>query len=85
MAGPIWPERTFFETMQDDPRRSRTLALLPAEMGSDPVSNSQAKERNFASRLSILKWLKKKPPFFSSFRFAEDIPGGVSLETSEVR
>ena len=85
----IWPgpngrSERFCRRMQDDQRRSRTLALLPEEMGSDPVSNSQTKERNFAGRLSILKWLKKKPPCLSSFRFAEDIPGGVSLETPEV-
>jgi hypothetical protein len=85
----IWPgqygrSERFWKRMQDDPRRSRTLALLPEEMGSDPVSNSQTKERNFAGRLSILKWLKKKPPCLCSFRFADDIPGGVSLETPEV-
>jgi hypothetical protein len=82
--GPYGRSERFWRRIQDDARRSRTLTLLPEEMGSDPVSNSQTKERNFAGRLSILKWLKKKPPCLSSFRFAEDIPCGVSLEMPKV-
>jgi hypothetical protein len=75
----IWPER-----MQDDPRRSRTLALLPEEMGSDPVSNSQTKEKKFRRPTLHLEMVKEKTTLFeqlsvrrrySRWRFAGNARG----------